>query len=324
MKIKAVVGMYRSAGIEHQLLKDCGDYLREYCYSSTMAELERDIRDAELLILPGNRYTEEIAELLTGSAVRWIQSTGVGVNTYLDIGVPKGIILTNARGVYTSTIVEHVFALLLSDVRCIRQLLQCQNTNVWGHNHVLSDLRTLSGKHMVIYGFGEIGQAIGRMALNFGMLVTGVTHSGRHIQGDFQTVPAAEAHRFLPLADYLILTVPLTPSTINLVDEAFLAKLNQDCFLVNVSRGEVVDEQALEEALIHGRIRGAALDVFAEEPLPETSRLWKIPSLIISPHLSGLGGGREIENLNTIIRENLERFTTNRNLYNVVDLARGY
>ncbi len=160
-----------------------------------------------------------------------------------------------------------------------------------------------------------------RGARALGMRVVGVTRSGRAVAGVQRVYPAARLTRALAEADFVAVTVPLTPETRGLIGARELGRMRPNAWLLNVARGEVVDEDALVEALATRRIGGAILDVFAREPLPADHPLWRAPNCVITPHISGPSTPEEIA---PIFDDNLARFLAGRRLRHVVDRARGY
>jgi phosphoglycerate dehydrogenase-like enzyme len=153
--------------------------------------------------------------------------------------------------------------------------------------------------------------------------VVGARRSGAPVPGVDAVYPPGDLHRPLGEADYVVLAVPLTPATTGLMDAKAFDAMRPSAYLVNVSRGRVVDETALVEALRSGRIAGAALDVFAQEPLPPESPLWRLDNVIITPHVGG--DMKDFSARSTrLFCENLGRYLRGEPMLNVVDLARGY
>lgn len=317
------VAFYRNEPVALSLLEDWDGPPLTLEYCDQINKLGPMLERSQVLILPGNRYTEEVASLVAGSPVKWIQSTGAGVDGYVKAGVPPGVVLTNARGVYTPTIVEHVAGFMLTFTRQLHLCERFRQSRHWSAAIILPDLDTLQSKNLVIYGFGEIGRSIGAMAKVFGLNITGVDFAAPQ-ENQEGIVRPEKADPYLKAADFLVLTLPLTPETKGLVNENFLGKLNPGCILINVSRGEIVNEQALVNALREKMIRGAALDVFEIEPLPESSPLWQFENMIISPHVAGLGAGMELQRLRLLIKENMEHFLKKQPLKNVIDLQKGF
>ena len=172
-------------------------------------------------------------------------------------------------------------------------------------------------------GAGGIGREIGRLAQAVGMEVTVAARSARADDEFGHIVGMDELDAALPAADAVALCAPLTPETDGMIDARRVGLLREDTWFINVGRGQLVDEPALAEGLRHGRIGAAALDVFAAEPLPESSPLWELPNVLITPHMSGdLVGWRDA--LGAVFADNLRRWLAGAPLRNVVDKQRGY
>lgn len=216
-------------------------------------------------------------------ALRWVAGLGAGAEQYPVAALERaGVVLTSARGVHTSPVRDHAFALLLALVRSVPQAVRHAERGVWQP----TDAEDLEDMTLAVLGLGAIGEAVAQLAQAAGMRVTGVTRSPERYGGCVETVfrPDAllEACR---QADALVVTVPGGDSTRHLVGDAELEALGAG-WLVNVGRGTVVDESALVRALTRGRLRGAGLDVFEAEPLPSSSPLWRLPNVIVTPHVA--------------------------------------
>ncbi len=192
--------------------------------------------------------------------------------------------------------------------------------------------RRLDGATLVVVGYGRLGLAVGEAARAFGLRVVGVrrggTRPGKRV-GEHDAPDAVEVvdrDRLLEVlarADYVVVTLPLTAETRNLVDRPAIGAIRRGAFLVNVSRGGVVDEAALLDALDDGHLAGVASDVFDEEPLPRTSRLWRHPHSIVTPHVAGFAPDYR-ERVRDLFRENLGRYAQGRELLNLIDRRIGY
>jgi phosphoglycerate dehydrogenase-like enzyme len=175
----------------------------------------------------------------------------------------------------------------------------------------------LEGRTLAIVGLGRIGTTVARMACDLGMRVIG-TNAEPPAPCEDQFFPPEQMHEMLPLADVLVFSVPHTPRTEKMIGKAELELLKPGAFLINIARGAVVDETALIESLHSGRLSGAALDVFEEEPLPQTSPLWDMENVMVSPH-SASTSDRENERLTGLFCDNLRRFIDGQPLRNVLN-----
>ena len=248
--------------------------------------------------------------------LRWAHSAsaGVGASLYPEMRT-SDVILTNSAGVYAPAIAETVMAVLFFFARGLDFAVRAQAERRWDKtpfDDTESPVGELGEATLGIVGFGGIGHEVARRAEAMGMEVLALRRSGG--------IPLDE---LLPRSDYLLLSLPETPETRGMIGAAELAKLPKGAVLVNVGRGSVLDEGALVQALRSGRLRGAGLDVFAREPLPEDSPLWATPGVLVLPHISGASPYFWTRQLD-LIRDNLHRYLAGRPLRNVVDKAAGY
>lgn len=254
-------------------------------------------------------------------AVKWIQSASAGVDRLLFPElVDSHVVVTNARGVFDQAIAEYVLTLVLAFAKGMPGVLDRQGRVEWTPR----DTEGLADKRVLVVGVGPIGRAIGVACQGLGMTVRGVGTTSRRRDDVFRVVYGAdELLDALSWADYVVDVLPGTPETRQLFGEKAFGAMRPAGRFVNVGRGSTVDEPALVRALQEGRIGGAALDVFEEEPLPKDSPLWNMPNVIVSPHMAGdFAGWREA--LVELFVENLQRYLTGRPLKNVVDKERGY
>lgn len=223
--------------------------------------------------------------LPTMGNVRWVQSTGAGVDSWLQpVELPRDIVLTRTPESFGPMIAEWALSRALAIVTKVVDLSDAQRARQWAHQ----DIGRLAGTHAVILGTGDVGTHIGRVFGAMGCRVSGVSRTASGdpaIFGERHTTD--ELAEVASRADWLICTVPLTPDTRGLVGERVLSRM-RNAVLMNAGRGAVVDEALIPRALDEGWLRAAALDVFAVEPLPESSPLWGDPRVMVSPHVSGL------------------------------------
>ncbi len=242
--------------------------------------------------------------------LRFVQSISAGTEQY-DFAAfrSRNIRLASAAGVNANAVAEHAMAMILGIERHIVSGRDHQARSHW--RPMISDIgqreAELTGRTMVIVGLGRIGARLARFAKAFDMRVIGVKRDpatgGASVDRVVATAALADV---LPEADVLVLACPLTPETENLIDARMLALLKPSALLVNVARGRVVDEVALIAMLQAGRLRGAALDVTREEPLPPTSPLWTLPQVLLTPHSAGETQAYE-DNVIDILLDNLAR-----------------
>lgn len=280
------------------------------------AELETSMGDIEVIFV-----FRPPRDVWSGAKrLRLIQTIGAGVDAVLPApDLPPGVRITNARGVHSEQMSEHAMAMMLIFAKRLPEALANQRARRWQ----FFVPGALAGKTCSIMGMGTIGQAVAERAKQFGMRVIGTQRKPKPTRHADEILPPEQILFAVQQADYLVVTLPKTPETRNLLDAKVLANLQGDAVLINMSRGGVVDEAAVANMLNSGRLRGAALDVFEEEPLPETSDLWRIPNLIITPHVAGLRDDY-LDRVLEIFTDNLQRLETGKPLRNEIDRARGY
>jgi phosphoglycerate dehydrogenase-like enzyme len=272
----------------------------------------------------GRHCTPEF--LAAADQLRWVQSPSAGVAWLLEReGMDdEDILLTNMQGIHGPAIAEHVFGMLLSLTRDLRYYQQPEQQGTWNRSGSPVDPIALSGRTMLVVGLGGIGREVARRAKGFDMTVLATRRSRTEPPPyvDRQGTPD-ELDALLPLADVVVLCVPLTDETEGMIDAAALARMQQGAYLVNIARGRVVDQDALVDALERGHLAGACLDVTTPEPLPADHPLWGMPNVVITPHVASraaLTGARR----RALLFENVRRFGAGEPLLNVVDKAAGY
>jgi phosphoglycerate dehydrogenase-like enzyme len=268
-------------------------------------------------------------EMAAAPRLRWAQIANAGVDHLRHEPIwDSEVILTNSH-IYATPIAEYVFASMLSFSRRIPQLLaefgqvRAWPANPWGRYS--QQTLELYGSTLGIVGFGQVGQAIAGRGAAFGMrlLATDAKVEAPAERDGVHLLPAEGLRRLLAESDYVVVCVPLTPSTRNLIGAGELSLMKPNAYLVNISRGGVVDEAALIQVLRDGRIAGAGLDVFQNEPLPGDSELFDLPNVILTPHIAGVSP-RAGERLADLFAENLRRYVQGEPLLNVVDRRLGF
>lgn len=277
------------------------------------------IQEAEVLVTWWSNFSEEY---LQSPSLRWVHALSAGVDGLLLPPIVEGrIILSNSSGIHGIPISEHVFAMMLSFSRGLYHFGKNQSHNLWQRDVQLSELR---GKTLGVIGLGKIGQEIARLGNAFGMRVLAVKRNpGQPPENVNRVVSMEGMEMVLKESDYLVLTVPLTPETNNLIGTKQLELMKTTAILINVARGEVVDEGALITALQQGAIAGAGLDVFETEPLDSESSLWQLDNCIITPHCAALSP-QYIDRAIDLFCRNLEAYIQGETLPTLVDPGRGY
>ena len=248
--------------------------------------------------------------------VRWVQSSWAGVTPLLDLG-RTDYLLTGVKDTFGSQMAEYVLGYLLANELKIFERLGRQANRCWWDESSGS----LKGKTLGIMGTGSIGSDIARMAKPFGMRITGFSRNGALAEGFERVFAGNQLDDFLVEPDYLVCVLPDTSETRHLLDTGAFRAMKNDCYLVNVGRGALIDEEALAEALVKGELSGAVLDVFQDEPLPQESPLWNAPGLIITAHVAAKSWPEDIAR---IFMENYRQYVAGKPLKYQIDFERGY
>lgn len=276
-----------------------------------------EIRDAEIVygrVTPG--------EFAQAQRLRFIQHSAMGVEAfYFPELTASEVQLANAKGIWTVPVAEHVMALMLALFRKLPETVAKQRAAQWGVDD--GNPRLLREATVGCLGTGSIGRRVAELCRAFGARPIGCSRTGRP-HPLFEVVYGADKLRgFMGSCDVVVNSLPVTPDTVKLVNAEVLGWMRPDAFFINVGRGGTVDEAALIEALQAGRLAGAGLDVFEEEPLPPASPLWGLPNVLVTPHFAGNRQGWQ-EAVFELLRENLRRYFAGEPLLNLVDKEAGY
>jgi phosphoglycerate dehydrogenase-like enzyme len=248
--------------------------------------------------------------------LKWFSSIGAGnENLVKNPHLPESVILTKAT-VYGEMMAEYVFAYLLYFSRNVAKHLKDQRKKVWDRVRP----KRLRGKVLGILGLGSVGKEIAKRGKQFGMSVLGVKRIPGPVENVDQVFGPDDLRRMIPLVDYLINVLPLTPATYHILGEKELSLMKEGSFLFSIGRGKTIDEKALKKVLQTKKIQ-AVLDVFEKEPFPSKSKLWGLKNVIITPHVSGINIPEEISE--EFIR-NYERWVRGEPLVSLVDREEGY
>jgi phosphoglycerate dehydrogenase-like enzyme len=286
--------------------------------------LAAEIGDAEIAVT----WSVRPEQIRSAKKLRWIHSPAAAVHQLIfpEI-VESNIILTNAREVHGPVVAEHVIALIFALAKKIPDSVRLQQKHEWGQQTIWDELprvREVAGATVGLIGLGSIGRAVVRNAKDLGMRVLAVReHPEKGSEGADAVFGTAQMDEVFRQADYVVLAAPVTRQTDALVNAKRLALMKSDACLINVARGQLVDEAALATALREKKIGGAALDVFPEEPLPAESRLWDLPDLLITPHTAALTE-KLWERHYALFAENTRRYLAGLQLLGVVDKHKGY
>ena len=323
--ITSLVGesLERIAGVSPRIkVINAADKLRAERKGDLSGKDELDALLAEGEVIYGFRLPPGI--LSRTPKLKWIQTMSAGVEHFMTDEVKQNrAIVTNASGLHAVPIAEYILGQMLMFVKRSSFCFQSQQDNVWQR----TSPSVLSGKTLGIIGLGHIGAETARLAKAFGMRVLATRRSvkqARNARNVDALYPTERLTEVLAESDFVALTLPLTPATSKIIGEKELRAMKPGAFLINIARGDVVDEEALTRALEEGWIAGAGLDVFATEPLPAESRLWGMPNVVITPHISGGSDDDNAWGTTRIFAENLTRYLEGRKLINVVSKKHGY
>jgi phosphoglycerate dehydrogenase-like enzyme len=290
------------------------------------AEAIAAARDAEVYI--GSGVPAEIVRA-AGSALRWAHTATAGVGSLLhDEMLRSTAALTNSAAVHAPAIAETAIAMALHFARGLDHAVRAQQRREWDplpfENATDGSIFELSGSTLGVIGLGGIGRELAARANALGMRVLATRRSDRAGPHGVEILRGPDAlDRLLERSHIVAVTVPSTRETRGLLDRTALERMRAGAVLINVARGDIIDESALVERLRAGALRGAALDVYEREPLPPDSPLRDLPNVLLLPHVSGTTT-RFWEREEALILENIDRYLSNRPLQNLVDKNAGY
>ena len=277
-------------------------------------DLKKRVGEADVVVASGMWKNELIAG---AGKLKFIQSISSGMDQYSKEQLAaKGVRLASAAGVNARAVAEHALALILAVARRLPEARDNQHKKIW--RGMLGDLTQredeLGGKTLLIVGIGRIGSHLAKLAKAFDMKVVGIRRDPAQGANGAESIHGmAELVKLVPQADVVALTCALTPETTGLMSAAAFAAMKPSAVFVNVARGNVADEAALIKTLQANRIWAAAIDVTADEPLPEASPLWSMPNVFITPHTAGETRAYE-DNVLDILMENLDRLWRGENV----------
>ncbi len=286
------------------------------------AQALKEVADADIFM---GFMTPEMFQ--AAKQLKWIQSPSSGINYFLDIpGLRESdVLLTSASGTHGGAVSESAIAMMLAYTRGIRESIPLQPQHKWAMREIRSHLTELSGCTVGIIGMGAIGNALAKRLHAFDMHVIAVDLMPKEKPSYVHELWEMDRlDDLLAQSDFVVVAVPYTDDTHNMIGAKQIAKMKTTAMLVGISRGGIIDQAALVEALHNKTIAAGALDVFDTEPLPADSELWDLDNLLITSHIAG-GTQYEAKYIVDIFVENLERFLQNRlPLRNQVDKKRGF
>ncbi|OWK31952.1 D-2-hydroxyacid dehydrogenase [Sphingomonas mucosissima] len=312
--MKAVLPAIARPLLEPQLPSDL-----EVSWWTSPADAKVMIADADIawVDMQPTRLTEETLRE-AGDGLKWVSTIYAGLDAFpLDVLRSRGATLTNGVGINAIAVAEYAVLGVLAAAKRLDEVIRAQDRAEW--------LRDAPGKieladtKAIVIGYGAIGRLIGDRLSAFGVEVTGVTRSG----SNGTMTPDAWRAR-LGEFDWVVLAAPSTGETKSMIGEAELAAMKPGAWLINIARGDMIDDDALLEALRGGKLGGAFLDPTNPEPLPADHPLWSAPNCMISMHLSGRSQTKMFQRAAALFLRNLAAFRAGEPMENVADLDRGY
>lgn len=263
-------------------------------------------------------YTFPVDLISKAGNLKWIQSMSAGVENYARSKlIPPNVIITKIKGIFGPIMSEYVVGYILAITQNMKKVFHNQKKRHW-QPFVVDSIRH---KTVGVMGLGSVGAYIAYQVYLMGAVVIALEEQEKRLPYVSQEYPVTEIEEFLGRSDFVVVTVPLTDATESTVGEKEFKMMKKSAYLINVSRGPLVQERALLKALKQGSIAGAVLDVFNEEPLPKDHELWNLDNVVITPHISGPDIPEEIAKL---FLENLKRFEEGKKLVGAVDREKAY
>ncbi len=275
---------------------------------------ENHIEDANIIL---GRPADAAPLLARAKKLHWLQSTFAGIEPLCSRMLRTDYLLTGVKDVFGPLMSEYIFAYILAKERSLFETMAYQHNKEWSP----SPYQSLTNLTIGIIGLGSIGKRIAATAHHFGMQVLGMKRTIDTVDNVDQIFLSSQKSAFLPLVDYLVITLPATKQTNNFIGIAELKLMKPTSIVMSVGRGSNIDQDELISALHNKYIGGAVLDVFEQEPLPATSPLWDMPDVCITPHNSAFSFPAQITSL---FCKNYARFVSGRTLKYVVDFENGY
>lgn len=287
--------------------------------SPARQEFDNFLQKAEIIL--GHRMPKNLVK--RAPKLKWFQAMSAGIDLLLNEDFrTSNVMLTNMSGISAIAVAETALALMLSLSKNLQRCVEQKQQKLWKQFHP----QLLNAKTLGIIGLGSIGREVAHMAKPFGMKIIAV---------EYTTLPASKTKnvdlvltpdrlpQLLAESDYVVVCLPLTSETKNLIGEAQMRSMKPTAYLINISRGHIVDEDALGKALKEHWIAGAGLDVFSTEPLSQDSELWSFPNMIITPHIAGFLADYN-QRSTEFFCNNLKRYMQKKKLQNTVDKKKGF
>ena len=285
------------------------------------ASLTATLPGTDVLLVTDFRTEALAAAWHTADRLQWIHAASTGVDALMFPALIDGpVIVSNASGTFDYAIAEYVLCTVLMFAKDFHNSVRLQVQHQWQHRTT----ERVDGKRVLVVGAGSIGREIARLLTAVGMQVHGIARTERAHDPDFISVRSqAELHAELAHADYVVIAAPLTPQTHGLFDSTAFKAMRSTARLINIGRGPIVNTADLVTALREGQIAGAGLDVFEQEPLPDSHPLWDMHNVIMTAHMAGDAVGWEQALMSQFI-DNLEGWLAGKDIFNQVNKKLGY
>lgn len=302
-----------------EALKKRYSFIEFYMYKD-IVEAGDHLRDAEVFVTFGFDTTADIIQKMKN--LKWLQCMSTGIDMLpFETLKERNILLTNVTGIHGIPIAEYVMAVILNNRIDAFRFYEQQKNKIWNRTVKFEEIY---GKTITILGTGSIGKEIARKAKAFDMKTIGVNTSGKSVDYFDEVLPIGELNKALAKGDYIVDTLPLTDQTRKVFGKEQFESMKSSAYFINIGRGATVDEKALIDALQNNMIRGATLDVFEKEPLPEDNPLWTMDNVYITPHISGLSN-MYMNRAVPIFEHNLKTYIEGKDDYiNKIDLNKKY
>jgi phosphoglycerate dehydrogenase-like enzyme len=307
---------------QEKIVKETGESIQIY---SSIDQIPQSIADeTEILITFGNNLTSGDhvpVDIARFPKLKWIQMLSAGIEDLpLKEVQNRGICVTNASGIHITPMSEYVLLCMLHFEKDMERYRDLKKEKRFDRTKLVGELIE---REVLIYGTGTIGQAVARMLTLFNVKVFGVNTIGRTVDPFLETFTLEQAAQKLRTADYVISLLPSTTQTRNFFSREYVNQMKKEAVFISMGRGDVVDEESIVEMIKERKLKGAAFDVFKQEPLPADSPLWECENLILTPHMSAKSI-YYIDRCVDIFIENLTALRTGRPMINVVDISREY
>ncbi|WP_416149048.1 D-2-hydroxyacid dehydrogenase [Salipaludibacillus sp. HK11] len=316
--MKVVTSAKIRRDIREQLIKSYSEL--DFQFHTNIDEAEVDLFDADVLITYGEDLNDE--HIYQAKKLKWIMVISAGLDEMPFEAINKqGITVTNAKGIHAIPMAEYTIGMMLQVSRQAKVVIENEYNKKWDRSPTMTEL---SGKTIGILGAGSIGQEIARLSKAFNMKVIGLNRSGSQVKNFDEIVTKNQLESLLKESDFLVSVLPKIKETNNILGEDEFFQMKKNAILINIGRGNVINEQDLIKALQKEEIQHAVLDVFNEEPLPKENSFWLNEKITVTPHLSGISPQYQPRAFE-IFDHNMKVFLGDAEKYiNLIDPEKGY